>query len=138
MKNIFRISIDDCRMFAHHGVMPQERRVGNEFSVSLQVTYPLINPVINPVIDPVSHPAGDASLAEYPDELAGTISYAELYAIVKEEMEKPRNLLETVAAAIAARISAQYPQIESGSVSITKLTPPIAGFTGSATVTLEF
>lgn len=113
-------------MFAHHGVMSQERSIGNEFSVSLQVNYPL------------TYPAGDASLAEYPDELAGTISYADLYTIVKEEMDKPRNLLETVAAAIASRITAQYSQIDSGNISITKLTPPIAGFTGSATVTLEF
>ncbi len=112
------ISLHACRFFAHHGVMPQELRAGNEFEVDLQVTYIPVNPLS--------------------DDLAGTISYADLYEIVRIEMQQPRQLLETVAASIAGRIRQLYPMVTSGAVSITKLTPPIRSFTGTATVTYKF
>ena len=53
-------------------------------------------------------------------------------------MGSPRNLLECVAGHIASRFRARWPQIDSGSIAITKTTPPIPGITGSATVTLTF
>ena len=35
-----RISLNRLRFHAFHGVMEQERRVGNDFEVSLTVDYP--------------------------------------------------------------------------------------------------
>ena len=59
---MFRISLEDCRFHAFHGVLPQERRVGNDFSVSAVVCYT---------------PADILS-----DNLDSTISYADLYEIM--------------------------------------------------------
>lgn len=98
--------------------MPQERKAGNDFSVSVEVRY-------NP----------ECILS---DELENTVSYAELYEIVKQEMEMPRKLLECVAGHIVERITEFWPIVESGRVTITKLTPPIRGITGSAAVSLDF
>lgn len=113
-----RVALRECRFFARHGVMEHERRAGNEFEVSLEVCY-------TPG-DPLS------------DSLDGTISYADLYDIVATEMLTPAMLLETVAARITESATLRWPQITSMSVTIVKITPPIAGITGRAEVTYEF
>lgn len=97
--------------------MEQERRAGNEYIVDLSVEY---------------SPADPLRLLE------DTISYAELYEIVKTEMQTPRNLLECVAGHIAKRVKDLYPIISRGEVTLTKTTPPIAGITGEASVGLSF
>ena len=65
------------RFYAFHGVMPQERKVGGEFLVSVKVGYPL-------------------EQAMRSDDVANTLNYAELYELVKKEMMQPSNLLEHV------------------------------------------
>lgn len=112
-----KVALRDCRFYGHHGVMEQEQVAGNEFSVSLEVVYT---------------PGETIS-----DDIEKTISYADLYEIVKEEMEAPRKLLETVAASITDRICRRWPQVTRADVAITKITPPIPGITGSATVTFS-
>ena len=113
-----KVTLRNCRFFARHGVMEQERRAGNEFEVSLEVVYTPGEP--------------------FSDCLEDTISYADLYEIVSRKMDTPAELLETVCARIAEEASSRWPQIEAMSVAITKLTPPIPSFTGTATVTFEF
>lgn len=112
-----RIALTDLRFMARHGVFEQERKVGNEFIVDLEVTIPEPQPN---------------------DDLAATVSYADLYEIVREEMAMPRQLLETVASTIADHILHDFPIVCKGSVSICKSTPPIPGITGSAKITLFF
>lgn len=113
------ISLEKVAFHGRHGLFPQETRVGNEFVVDLSVRIPY------------SEGIGD-------DDIDGTVSYADLYAIVKEEMAIPRKLLETAAAAIAARITEKWDIVESGCVTICKSNPPIAGMTGTAKISLEF
>jgi len=109
------IFIENARIYGRHGVLEQERRVGNEFIVNLSVRVP--------VSDLMKE-----------DQLAGTVSYAELYEIVAEEMAKPRMLLESVAIGIADKVKSRFPEVKGGWISITKSTPPIAGISGSAGV----
>lgn len=111
----FLISLDNVRMFGNHGVFEQERTVGNEFEINLKVEYP-------------------DELREGEDCLASTLSYAELFEIVKNEMSKPRQLLETVAKEIIGTIKKKYPKAGRAECRITKLRPPISGMTGSASV----
>lgn len=115
----FEISLTNLRFYAKHGVWEQENKIGNEFIVTVRIRIP-----------------ADKMITD--DNLDLTISYADLYEIVKEEMEKPRKLLETVAASIAERITSRWSTILSGSVTICKSTPPIAHISGSAEVTLFF
>ena len=125
---MMQVILEDVRFFARHGVFEQERVCGNEFSVNLTVSLP--------------YPC-DLSVStddENPEEenLDVFISYADLYAIVEKEMKRPRKLLETVAVAIAREVKTRYPEIESGSVKITKIIPPIPGMDGKASVNFIF
>lgn len=115
----FVIALTDLRIHAFHGVMDQERKIGNEFKVTVRVEIPY-SPVIKN------------------DNLEDTISYADLFTIVREEMAIPRCLLETVADSIAERITDKWPQIQTGQITICKSTPPISNIIGEAEVTLFF
>lgn len=113
------ITLDRMIFHAYHGVLPQERIVGNKFEVSVTVYYPL---------DP----------AMSSDNLSDTLDYSALYGIVAEEMGKPSKLLEHVVGRIIIHIRQQYPQITGGSVTLAKLTPPITGEMASVSITAEF
>lgn len=113
------VFIKDARFHAFHGVMEQERKVGNEFSVSLSVDVPY-------------------SEGMKDDKLEATVSYADLYAIIAEEMKNPRNLLEAVAISIGNRIISEFEEVSSGSITIVKVHPPISGISGEAGVTHYF
>lgn len=117
MPEYFDISLKNTRFVAHHGVFPQETAVGNDFLVNLTVTIP--------------SPEGYLSLED-------TISYAELYKIVSEEMATPTPLLENVCLRISGRLKNDYPNIIAGELEITKVSPPISGIDGSCAVKLRF
>ncbi len=112
------IQLSGCRFHSHHGVFPQERTVGNEFIVDATVVIP-------------AERVND-------DNIATSISYADLYEIIKKEMDEPRLLLETVAGRIVDRVLSKYPEIINGSVTICKPAPPISGFTGEAKICVKF
>ncbi len=102
------VEVNALRVYAFHGVLPQERVVGNEYEVTLHVDL-------------------EADEAVKSDELAGTISYADLVEIINDEMMEPSNLLEHVAGRIQRAVTDRWSGIRSGAVRIAKLTPPIAG-----------
>jgi len=64
------IFLKDVRFHAFHGVMPQERKVGGYFLVSVKAGYPLEQAIKS-------------------DNVADTLNYAELYELVKREMMQP-------------------------------------------------
>ena len=61
------VRLENLRFYAYHGVMEQERRVGNEFEVTLEVYYPFENALKS-------------------DELEDTLNYTALYAIVERQV----------------------------------------------------
>lgn len=119
MENLITITLDGIRIRAHHGVMPQERDVGNDFEVGVCLSI-------------------HADRAVCDDDLDGTIDYSAIADIVNKEMSVPSKLLEHVAGRIRNALLCAFPEIVSGYVKITKLRPPIPGFTGSASVSLQF
>lgn len=102
-----RISIT-MRIHAYHGVMPQERQVGNDFVVALTVDYPF-----------------ESAMSS--DALEDTLSYADVSAVVGREMSVPSQLLEHVAGRIIGSLKQEFPKITGGKIRITKVKPPIAG-----------
>jgi dihydroneopterin aldolase len=50
-----------------------------------------------------------------------------LYQLVKDEMEKPSKLLETVAEKIAERVMRDLPAVSQVELKIAKINPPIGG-----------
>ena len=115
----FEIILKDLRFNAFHGVLDEERRLGNEFIVNLNVVVPFHFEIED-------------------DCLEGTVSYEDLFKIIKEEMEIPRNLLEKVALRIGQRIKATFPRIENGTIEIEKVRPPIRNMIGKASVKMTF
>ena len=113
------ITLQQMRFHAHHGVMPQERQVGNDFEVTVSLQYPL----------------GKAAMS---DDLADTLNYAEVYATVAAEMAMPSQLLEHVAGRIIRALRTRFPLIEGGTVAVSKLTPPFKCQMSAVTVTLSF
>ncbi|MDR0995892.1 MAG: dihydroneopterin aldolase [Tannerella sp.] len=116
---IATLELRDMRFFARHGVLPQERAVGNHYRVSLKWELPV-----------------DALLAS--DDPADAVDYAEVYALVKEQMDIPSRLIEHVAGRILAALRGRFPQIVAAEVSLSKQSPPIPGAElDCATVTLR-
>lgn len=110
MRGIITIELTRLRFFAKHGLFAEEQKIGNEFEVDLFVSY-----------DP-----GDILI----NELSETVNYASLFAILKDEMQKPRKLLETFAMEITDLFHITYPSIRKIEITLSKLNPPIAKFTG--------
>ena len=113
------VFLQGVRFYAFHGVMAQERKVGGEFLVDLRVGYPI-------------------EAAMQSDEVADTLNYAELYQLVKAEMDVPSKLLEHVAGRIVRKIQEQFPKVSSISLKITKKNPPMGADCDGAGVDLRF
>lgn len=109
------ISLDDVRLYAYHGVLEQERRVGGEYSVSLRVHYNIYKAMAT-------------------DNVADTLNYAELLAVVKREMAQPSNLLEHVAGRIGEAVFKAFPQAEAMELTVTKVNPPMGADCAGASV----
>ena len=112
------IYLDDMRFYAYHGVMEQERLVGGEYSVSLAVE-------------------ADLTAAVNSDDVADTINYADLYALVEREMTVPSRLLEHVAGRIGQRAMEEYHRITTLTVKVTKLNPPMGADCKGASVEIK-
>ena len=102
---------------ANHGVNPQEQIVGNEFYIDLRLK-------VN-----IEEPASS-------DDLANTVSYADVYQSVKSEMDEISKLLEHVGARICKRLLHDFPLIEEVELKINKRNPPMGADVESACVEL--
>ena len=100
------INIEGLRVYARHGVGPQEAIVGNDFEIDAKLLM-------------------DCPKAVGSDELDDTVSYADIIAIIKAEMAERSLLLEHVAGRLKRAITSAYPAITGGSISVWKLCPPI-------------
>lgn len=118
MKLKGKVVLEGLEFHAYHGIYPDERSSGNKFEVDISV---------------------DTFFDEsaFHDELSGTINYEDIYAIVKEEMEKPSKLLESVAHAIAEQILESFSAAMKAEVTISKFNPPIGGVCRKAKVSVN-
>ncbi len=102
-----QVYIQNMRLHAYHGVLEQERRVGNDYVMNVRVRYPL-------------------DRACESDDVSDTLSYAELANIVRQEMAVSSKLLENVAQRICNAVIREYPETESVSIDIKKIAPPMS------------
>jgi len=114
---IGKVALEGLEFHAFHGVYPHERESGNWFEVDIAVET-------------------DFSMAAANDELQGTVNYESLFKIVKEEMDQPSKLLETVAEKIARDVLENFPESLSVELKVSKLNPPIGGKCKKATISL--
>lgn len=100
------IQMKGIQLYAFHGVDPQENAVGAYFYLDLKLKT-------------------DFTLAAETDRLEGTVSYADIYASVKDEMSTPSQLLEHVCRRIAHRLFHDFPTIEEVEIRLNKENPPM-------------
>lgn len=100
------IFVEEIRLHAYHGVLPQEQKTGNEYSVSVKAEY-------------------DMRQAIETDQLTDTINYADIYQTVAREMARPSKLVEHVAGRIAKELFNTYTNINSLDIRIIKHNPPM-------------
>lgn len=112
------IRLNDIKIRAFHGVMEQEKIVGNNFILDVTMYCQCSNCI-------------------YSDDIKDTVSYADVYSLIKEEMSKTSNLLEHVCFRILNRIMNEYKYITRVIVKITKENPPIGGDVRSASVEID-
>lgn len=109
------ILLENVKFYAFHGVLPQERKVGNDYQVSLRIGY-------------------DISRAMVSDDVNDTLNYAEVYQLLSQEMSVPSALLERVAGRIGDRLFRKFPAIQSIDLTIIKVNPPMGADSDGAGV----
>jgi dihydroneopterin aldolase len=102
------IALEGMRFHAFHGVHEAEQLLGGEYVVELQVKFHIAKAVEK-------------------DDVDETINYETIFQICRLEMEQPRKLLETVVAAIMARMKHQFPKMQGLRVRVLKQNPPLGG-----------
>ncbi|MCI0751713.1 MAG: dihydroneopterin aldolase [Flammeovirgaceae bacterium] len=112
---ITRIALEGLEFHAFHGVYPHERESGNYFEVDISVDAEVKN-------------------ASSTDSLETTVNYEDLFRIVKNVMDSPSKLLETVGEKAIEQIFRELPTVQKVELRISKLNPPIGGKCKKATV----
>jgi len=102
------IELKEMIFYAYHGVMEQEKQVGNTFTVDVKIYF-------------------DFEEAMRTDDLNYTINYASVYEMVKQEMDIPSDLIEHVAGRILQRLQNAFPQIQEIDIRVAKKNPPFGG-----------
>lgn len=104
-----RIRLNGMVFYGYHGVLPEERALGQRFVVDVEVFT-------------------DLRRAGASDDLADTINYSQVYATAREIVTGPaRQLIEAVAEHIATRVLAEHTAAERVVVRIRKPEVPIPG-----------
>ena len=102
-----RVFLERIRCYAYHGVNPEERILGQRFDVDISLS-------------------ADLRSAGRSDDLRDTISYSEVYRLVRELVEgQPKNLIESVAEDIAIRLLDSFSLAQEVTVTVRKPEAPI-------------
>jgi len=109
------IELKKLMFYAYHGVMEQERIIGNSYRIDLKLFL-------------------DLSKAIKSDNIEDTVNYADIFSLIKEEMAIPSHLLEHVAGRIIRKIKQAYPNISKIRIRLAKINPPIQGEVQAAAV----
>jgi len=111
-----KVVLSGMSFYGYHGYYSEENKLGNHYTVDLQVTTNL---------EPVN------------DELEGTINYEKLYKLTEAVMIKPYKLLETLAYRVADNIFNSFKGAEVVHIIIKKKQPPIGAICDYAAVEFE-
>lgn len=111
------IELKQVHFFGYHGLYENESLTGNEFEIDLRVR-------IQPAVQVIRN-------------MDESISYVNLFELVKKRMKQREALLETLAMEIANLINKEFTGVKEVNISITKLTPPFENFSGKVGVTYQ-
>ncbi len=112
------IKVSNIRVYAYHGCLVEEGKIGSEYRVDVSVK-------------------ADLSQSSVSDDLADTVDYVYLNKIVKQEMAIRAKLLEQVAKRIIDRIFNEIKIVKKAKVNVSKINPPIGGNVALVSVILK-
>jgi dihydroneopterin aldolase len=112
------IRLKNIKIFAFHGCLVEEEKIGSDYLVNLSVNANLEH-------------------AAKTDELKDTVDYVHLQKIVKQEMAIRSKLLEHVGQRIINTIFKEILLVNTVKVTVSKLNPPIGGDVAEVSVTME-
>ena len=112
------IRLRNIRLYANHGCLSEEEKIGSDYLVNLEVK-------------------ANLDTASVSDDLADTVDYVRLHTIVKEEMAVRSKLLEHVGRRIIERILTELPGVDHVDVEVSKLNPPIGGDVEAVSVSMS-
>ena len=116
MKN--QINVEGIRLYAYHGCLPEETKIGGEYIVDVYMVY-------------------DFSEAAAKDDLNLTVDYCTVFEICKAEMAIPSKLIEHVGKRIYDKIIHAFPKLIETKVKVTKLLPPMNGPVDKVSIVIE-
>jgi len=116
IENVYTIYLNNLHFHAYHGLFEEEKIIGNEFIVNVEIV--LLNEQII-------------------SDLKQSIDYSKVYEIIKDIMNTPTPLLETIVANISDAIYAYNNNIKEISIKIEKKHPPIQNLTGNVAVSFK-
>ena len=111
------IEVENIRLYAHHGCMAEETKIGSNYRVDVRLE-------------------ADLDLSSRSDNLQDTVDYVKVHEIVKEEMSIPSKLLEHVVQRIIVRIKTLKGGLKVR-VRVAKENPPIEGDVAYVAVAIE-
>lgn len=113
-----KVALEGLEFFAYHGYYDEEQKIGNKYSVDVEVETDLMK-------------AGSK------DSLSETVNYEELYKMIAQVMARPTRLLEAINYRILKVVFSHFTSASQVEVSISKFNPPIGGVCHRARVTIS-
>jgi len=110
-----QIRLNGMEFYAYHGCYREEQLTGNHFLVDLTMDTDMEN-------------------ASHSDDLNDALNYAEVYELVKQEMDVRSHLLEHLSNRILVRLFERFLQLSKAEVCVAKLNPPMGGKIQSVSV----
>ncbi len=117
-KKLDSIKLKNIRVYAFHGCLVEESKIGSDYIVNLEVK-------------------ADLSHASKSDSLHDTVDYVQLQTIVKDEMATRSKLLEHVARRIMTSVLQKIERVSEVKVSVAKVNPPIGGDVAEVSVSMK-
>ena len=108
------IHLNSVRFYSFHGLYEEERVLGGDYELDMDVMF---EESVNVITD-----------------LKESVNYSDLYAIASEQMAIATPLIETVAMRIGAAVYNKFNYLKSVTVTIKKMHPPLIHFQGSVAV----
>ena len=112
------IKINSIRLFANHGCLEEEGKIGSAYTVDVSVK-------------------ANLKKSAKSDVLSDTVDYVHINKIVKEEMAIRSALLEHVANRILNRMLKELQMIDKATVKVSKINPPIGGNVADVSIILS-
>ena len=111
------ITVEGIRVFAYHGHLPEEAKLGGHFIVNIWIT-------------------ADTTKVEKSDDLNDTVDYVKIIEIVKQQMAIRSDMIEHPARRIVDAIL-PLQKVQKVKVEVQKITPPIDATFDKISVTIK-